>query len=159
MGRIYYVNTGFQTVASASMPIDLLEITAGTEKPFVVHEVTVSQSSDFGDTEAEQIRIAVKRATGAFSSGTGGASATTVKGSLSDSAAGFTAERNNTTQASGGTIETLVTEAVPVQAGYQRIWTPETRPTIQPTDALIVSIEGSLADDLTMTATAIIEEL
>ncbi len=159
MGRIYYVYSDFQAVST--VPQDLLEITAGATYPFRVHEVIVSQSSEFGESQSEQIRIAIKRASGAFTSGSGGASATIKQALLGDAASGLTAERNNTTQAAAGSgaLDVLIPEAVPVQGGYGKLYTPETREFILPTDAFIVSVEGSIADAITFNAWVMLEEL
>lgn len=157
MGRIYYVQTGAQTVSAAQ---DLLEILAASGKHVILHGLIISQSSDAGDTESEQLRVDVKRATGSYTSGSGGGTATIGKQNHADAAEAFTKERNNTTQAAAGSgaLTTLHSEAFNVQAGYQFIPTPEMRMNFAPAEALVVSIPAP-SDALTMMATAIVEEL
>lgn len=63
MGRIYYVTFESQTVVQA---MDLYEILAGTGKPFILHRVTIGQSSDYGDSQAEGAPIRIRRATSGY---------------------------------------------------------------------------------------------
>lgn len=158
MGRLYVCTTGFQSVGTAAQ--DLIEIKAGANDPFVLHFLAVSQSSDAGDSEAEMAELFIKRASGAYTSGSGGG-ALVVENfrNLSDAADSFAAEtRNNTTQATGGTIDIIWEEAFNVQAGWQFLPPPEMRPYFNSSEGLILSI-GTTADALTMSAMALVEEL
>lgn len=156
MGRMY---TASFSAVSVSAAVDCFEILAATGKPFVVHEVTLSQSSDYGDAAAEGLSVLVKRATGSYTSGSGGSTATPAKHLTNDAAAGPTAETNNTTQASAGSgaLTTIRAEAFNVQAGWQYLPTPETRPFFLPTEALVVSITAP-ADAVTLSGSVVFEE-
>lgn len=157
MGRFYSVP--FSAV-SVSVAQDLFEVLASAGKPFWLHEITLGQASDYGDAAAEGLQIIIKRATGSYTSGSGGTTVTPVKHLTNDAAAGPTAEVNNTTQAlaGSGALTTIRVEPFNVQGGYQYLPTPEQRILFLPTEACIVSISAPL-DALTMSGTLVFEEL
>lgn len=155
MGRLYSVS--FKDVAVTAQQ-DLLEITAADDKPIVLHALYLGQSSDAGDAQAEMLGLTIER--GNTTSGSGGSSPTPVPLDPGDAAASFTAEVNNTTQASSGTAVRLHADTFNVQAGYAYIPTPETRiKASQGNTTLTIRINGAPADSLTVSGTAIIEEL
>ena len=156
MGRLYTVS--FSAVA-VSAAVDLFEALAASAKPFILHELTVAQSSDYGDAAAEGLSILLKKATGSYTSGSGGSTATPRPHSTNDAAAGPTVETNNTTQASAGSgaLLTMRAEAFNVQAGYQYLPTPEQRMVFLPTEACVVSITAP-ADAVTLSGTLVFEE-
>lgn len=156
-GRFYSINITAQSVSAA---VDLFELLAASGKPFVLHEIVVAQASDYGDAQAEGLSLAIKRATGSYTSGSGGSTPTPAKHATNDAAAGVTAETLNTTQASAGTgaLTTIRSEAFNVQAGYQYLPTPEQRIVFLPAEACVVSLTAP-ADAITLSATAVIEEL
>jgi hypothetical protein len=158
MSRICYVTFDNQSVSAA---VDLFEILAGTGKPFVVHRVTISQSSDYGDSQAEGLRILIRRATSGYTSGSGGTTPTVGKASVNDSNHGMTVEACNTTAAVAGTgsLTTLVADAFNVQAGFDWFPTPEMRPLLLPGEALIVNLPTTPTDALSMSGTVVVEEL
>lgn len=157
MGRFYSASF---SAASVSAAVDVFEVLASTGKPFVLHEVVLAQSSDYGDAAAEGLSILVKRATGSYTSGSGGSTATPAKHNTNDAAAGPTVETNNTTQASAGTgaLTTIRAEAFNVQAGWQYLPTPEQRPFFLPAEACVVSLTAP-ADAITLSGTLVFEEL
>ena len=157
MGRFYSVPF---TNVSVSAVQDLFEVLAASGKPFILHEIVVGQSSDYGDAQAEGLQIAIKKATGSYTSGSGGSTVTPAKHATNDAAAGPTAEINNTTQASAGsgTLTTIRSEAFNAQAGYQYLPTPEQRITFLSTEACVVSITAP-ADAVSMCGTLVFEEL
>lgn len=160
MGRFYSItiaNTAKTAGTSSGSLIDLCEILAATGKPFVLHEIVLGQTSDYGDAAAEGTMISIKRGVG-HTSGSFGMAVTPAPHMLSDTAAGATAEILNTTQATGGTITVLRAEAWNVQAGYQYLPTPETRIQFNPAEACIISVTAP-ADALTYVGTVVIEEL
>ena len=75
----------------------------------------------------------------------------------SDAAFGGTCEANNTTQSAEGTF--LHSDTFNVRAGYQFIWTPETRPVVSPSGLFIVELQTAPADSLTMSGTIYFEEI
>lgn len=156
MGRFYsvpFVNIPVSTVA------DVFEIIAPTNKSFFLHEIAISQNSDFGDTAAEGLTITIKRGIG-NTVGSGGSAATPAKHSTVDAAAQSTAKTNNTTQAvaGSGTLTTLRADGFNVQAGYAYLVAPEQRYFFAPGESLIVSMSLP-ADSLTLSGTLVFEEL
>jgi hypothetical protein len=151
MGRMY--SATFEEVA-VSAAQDLFEIVAPSDAAVVVHSLHISQSSDAGDSESEQLNALIHRGS---TSGSGGSSVTPAPLQAGDAAFGGTVEANNTTQATEGTI--LHAESFNVMAGLQIIWTPETRPVISPSGRLIVELQTAPADALTMSGTVYFEEI
>jgi hypothetical protein len=151
MGRMYAVV--FEEVAATAAQ-DLFEIISAADSSTVLHSVIVTQSSDAGDAADEQLSIIFHRGA---ATGSGGSSATPAPLSLGDAAYGGTAEVNNTSQSSEGTI--LHAEAFNVRGGFYYRPTPEERITISPSDVFIVELQTAPADSLTMSGTAIIEEI
>lgn len=156
MGRFYTTNFSATAVSAA---VDCFEILAAAGKPFIVHEIVLAQSSDYGDAAAEGLSVLIKKATGSYTSGSGGSTHTPSKHLTNDAAAGPTTETNNTTQASAGAgaLTTIRAEAFNVQAGYQYLPTPEQRIMFLPTEALVVSITAP-ADAVTLSGSVIFEE-
>lgn len=157
MGRVY---TASFSAVSVSAAVDCFEVLAASGKPFVLHEVVLSQSSDYGDAAAEGLSVLIKKGTGSYTSGSGGSTATARPHSTNDAAAGPTPETNNTTQASAGSgaLITMRCEAFNVQAGYQYLPTPEQRMLFLPSEALVVSITAP-ADAISLSGSVVFEEL
>lgn len=153
IGRRVIVDTGWQSVSAVQ---DLLEIKLGTGQAGFVIRRTIAQSSEEPSTEAEELQIDEKRATGSFTSGSGGGSATVVKGQSGDAAHGLaTTERNNTTQAvvGTGTLDTIGRGTFNVLAGeWGGELTPECMHPIGPSEAYILSLSEAPADAITMMA-------
>lgn len=152
-GRMYAVT--FSTAVSALQ--DLFEFSAADDEPIKLHELYLSQSSDFGDAEEEGLRYAVIR--GNTTSGSGGTAPTPVALDPKVGAAAFSAEVNNTTEASAGTEVTLREGTFYTRVGEVYIPVPSARPkTDQGTGLLVVRLLEAPADALTVQGTAIIEE-
>jgi len=157
MGRFYTVSFSGVAVAAA---VDAFEVLAATGKPFILHEILLAQESDYGDAQAEGLRVLVKRATGSYTSGSGGGTATPAKHMTNDAAAGPTVETNNTTPAAAGSgaLTTIRVEAWNIQGGYQYLPTPEQRITFLAAEACVVSITAP-ADSITLSGSLVFEEL
>ena len=157
MGRIYSIQVNAVTVSAAQ---DIFEVLANSAKPFVLHEIVITQSSDYGDAQAEGLTVLIKRASGTYTSGSGGSSPSVNPHTFSDAAAGVTAEANNTSQASAGTgaLTTVRAEAFNIQSGWQYLPTPETRMLFSGSQACVVSITAP-SDAVTLSATMVIEEM
>lgn len=152
-GRSYKVP--FNGALSAAA--DLFEIVAPAAGVIRLVSLTMGQSSDYGDAQAEGLTLTIKR--GNTSSGSGGnASVTPAKDNSSDAAAAGSYETGNTTQASGGTPETPWTDSVNVQAGYQWVWAAGTEITVRNSERMVISLSAP-GDSLTWAATiGVIEE-
>lgn len=163
MGRFYSIP--FDAV-SCTAGQDLWEVLAGAAKPFFLHEVVFGQDSDYGDAQAEGLRILIKRATSTYNTGAGGTSPSVRPHLTNDAAAGVTAKANDVNQATAGSggLVTVRAEGFNVQAGYQYLPTPETRFFFLPTEACIVSLHGGAgtagpADALVCSGTFVFEEM
>ena len=151
MGRIYTAT--FEEVA-VSAAQDLFEVIAPSNGVVVVHGLMLTQSSDAGDAQSEQLNILIHRGT---ATGTGGTSVTPRTLDVGDSAFGGTCEANNTTQSVEGAF--IHAENFNVMAGLAIWWTPETRPVLSPSGLFIVELQTTPADSLTMSGTLYFEEI
>jgi len=159
MARMYTATFKSTAVTAAQ---DLFEIAAPTDAIVIVHDWTLSQSTEFGDAQEEQLIITTNRGVGTVTSGSGGATVTPQPISDGDPAFGGTVERNNTTiMAVGtGTLETdLELHAWNVRIPYQKVYTPETRPCISPGNRWTLECETAPADSITMNGTVTFEEI
>lgn len=158
MGRIVIADTGYQTVSAAQ---DLVELLLASSQAAIIHSVRIMQSSDESSAEAELLQINLKRASGSYTSGSGGGSLTMALNNLADSAHGLSGtERNNTTQAVVGTgaLSTIMSGCFNVIAGeWEYTPTPELRPPIGPSQAFIVSLDEAPADALTLKCVVVFE--
>lgn len=155
MGRKYSITaSGAETAAG-----DFLEIIVPSDAAMILHQVTVSQSTDAGDAESEQVRVQVTRVTGTPTSGSGGGTPTPVPLSSGDAAAGITVESFNTTDLTGGTEVILHDESFNVMAGMNYLPIPEDRPEFAPSTRCMVKLAAAGADSITFQVTAIVEEV
>lgn len=154
-GRIYTVPSGQDAETAAQ---DIFELTAPATGIIALVGLQIGQTTEAGDAAAEMLEVTIRRAVGGFTSGSGGQAITPVPARQGDVAASFTAEANNTTVITGGTITDVVTDAWNVQGGY--LWLPPDGFEISchPTDAIVVSISAP-ADSVTFAATAWVEEI
>jgi hypothetical protein len=139
---------------------DFFEVTAAAGKPLIIHSIEIEQSTEVGDAQEEGLSILLKRGTSATTSGTGGTQAITCPPVLSsDSAFGGTADINNTTKMTGGTITTLRAWNWNVRIPFFKIFTPETRPIVAGGERLTVELATTPADSITISGTMLVEEL
>jgi len=155
--RVYTVEFENITIAAASGDIDFFEITPGDDHPCKIIAMTLDQISDVGDAAEEMIRFRVIR--GHTTSGSGGATATPRPLNRSAVAATFTAETNNTTVASVGTVHNLHSGAFNIRVGLPLILTPEMYWEVSQTDVtMVVRLMAAVADDVTMSGTLYVLE-
>ncbi len=153
-GRVYSVVFSAVAVSAAQ---DLFEITPADDKPVEIVGIELGQSSDAGDAQDELLQISIIR--GHTTSGSGGSAPTPQPiGSSVTTAAGFTAEVNNTTIASVGTTATLHTACWNVRAGYLN-WFPDgLQPGASQANTTIVVRQTAPADAITMSGTLWVRE-
>jgi hypothetical protein len=154
LGRKIVIDTGWQTVAAVQ---DLIEIKLAASQAGFVKRAKIMQSSEETASEAEELQVALKRGSGGYTSGTGGAVITQiVKGNTGDAAHGFTAfNRNNTTQAAvgSGALEPIEPGVFAVLAGeWDVAYTPDEELPIGPSQGIIVSLDEAPVDALTLRA-------
>lgn len=138
---------------------DFFELLVPSDAVARILEVTLSQSTDAGDAQSEQLSVSVMRYTGSPTSGSGGSTITPVARESGQPASGATVERNNTTIMSGGTAATLHSESFNVMAGLCKTWTPETAPCVSPGNYLVVRLNGAPADSVTFDGTLYWDEM
>jgi hypothetical protein len=153
MSRVYSVQ--FNNVA-VTVQQDFFEIVAAAGKNVRILACFISQVSDAGDAQDEQLQILLK--SGQTTTGSGGTAPTKVANNETDAAAGFTAAANNTTKASAGTIRTHHAEAFNVRAGF--IYVPTEKMQIELTGSrrFTVELAETPDDELTMSGTLYVEE-
>lgn len=156
MGRKYCIS--FDRVAVSAVQ-DLFEILVPADMVMVVHRLVVSQDSEEGDAEDEQLYVSLRRVSGSPTSGSGGSTPTPQPLDQGDAASTLTAEANNDTQLSGGTNVVVHSEAFNIRAGLDYHPTPEERIVISPSTRLLVELEEAPADAVTMSGTLIVEEV
>lgn len=158
LGRLYSVTFENVSFTTANGDHDYFELTPADDKPIALEAVYVYTTSEVGDAQEEQVRWSIVR--GHTTSGSGGSAPTpAVYSQSTDAAAGFTAETANTTIAStGGT--TLHVGAFNIRIGLEYVPPPEHRiVTTQGNTTIVVRQLSTLADDATMSGTAIVREI
>lgn len=151
MGRVY--SASFEEVAVTAVQ-DLFEVVAPADATVSIHSVTITQSTDAGDAQAEMLPILIHRGT---ATGSGGSSVTASPLSVGDTAFGGTVEANNTSQSVEGTF--LHAEAFNVQIGFYYLPPPEDRPVVSPSALFIVELQAAPSDSITMSGTVVFEEI
>lgn len=154
MSGIYTVQ--FNGVAATAAQ-DLFEINAHASKQCVLLGWGVSQSSDVGDAAEELLTILVK--SGAATSGSGGSAPTPVATDSSAAAAGFTAEANNTTKASTGTIVTHYAHNWNVRVPLDVVLPEPMQIIFGAGRRLTIELVNAPADSLTVSGYAVIQEI
>ena len=153
MSRVYSVQFDGVTVSAQQ---DFFEIVAAAGKNIKILAAFISQVSEAGDAQDEQLLVLLK--SGSTTTGSGGTAPTKVRNNVSDAAAGFTAAANNTTKATSGTIVTHHAEAFNVRAGL--IYVPTEKMQIELTGLrrFTVELAETPDDDTIMAGTLYVEE-
>jgi hypothetical protein len=122
----------------------------------------LSQSSEFGDSAEESLRITIRHMAATVTSGSGGSAVTPIKNDPGvDVAAGFTAEANNTTVATTSGTSTIMEEfawnirQTPYETPW---WDDDMAPTARQGEVLLVRCESTVIDDITIEITAFVKE-
>lgn len=136
---------------------DFFEINAPADAVVVIHDWTLTQSTEVGDAQEEGLAILVKR--GATTSGSGGSAPTPSPIEFGDAAFGGTTEANNTTKATAGTIVTLGSYNWNVRVPFQQIYTPETRIVLSPSQRMTIELATTPADSITVSGTITLAEI
>lgn len=157
LARVYTV--AFENVAVAAAQ-DFFEVTPGDDKPVAFIGLTVDNvggTADAGDAQEEDLRLAVIR--GHTTSGSGGTAPTPVPMSPADSAAGFTAEVNNTTIASVGTTTTVWAFGWNTRMGLREFLAEEYWPRAsQANTTMVVRLLSTPADSFQVSGTLWVAE-
>lgn len=152
MGRLY--SATFESIA-VTVEQDFFNLLVPADMCVAVHSLVLSQSSDAGDSESEQLNVLIHRGSTA---GTGGTTPTPAPMELGDAVSTVTVRANDvTTQSTEGAQ--IHAECFNVMAGLSIVWTPETRPIISPSGRLVVLLQVAPSDELTMSGTIYFEEI
>ncbi len=146
----------FNNVAVTAIQ-DLFEFNAASDAVVYLHDIHISQNTDVGDAAEEVLRIELT--SGHATSGSGGTTPTAVPRNIGQPAFGGTVEVNNTTQASTGTIVTHYVWNWNIRVGFDKIFTPETRPRLAPSGRMCLELPAAPADSVTMSGTITFEEV
>lgn len=146
----------FNNVAVTAIQ-DLFEIVAASDAVVLIHDIHLSQNTDVGDAAEEVLRIELT--SGHTTSGSAGSAPTAIPRNIGQAAFGGTVEVNNTTQASAGTIVTHYVWNWNIRVGFDKIFTPETRPRIAPGTRMCLELPAAPADSVTMSGSVTFEEI
>lgn len=130
---------------------DIFEITAASTVAIIIHEFSVSQLSEVGDAAEEMLLILAKTGSSATTSGSGG-STTIPARPPGASAAASTVEINNTTKMTGGTITNRFAHNWNIRQPLEKVYTPETRPDLGPSQRFTLELATTPADACTLSA-------
>jgi len=147
IGRMYTAT--FEEVAATAAQ-DLFEVVSAADSVTIIHSFEISQSSD--PATDEHLNILVHRGS---TSGSAGSSVTPSPLNLGDAAFGGTVEANNTTQGTEGTI--LHSASFNIINGY--ISPAEFKPICSPSGRIIIELQTTPADSLTISGTVLLEEI
>jgi hypothetical protein len=142
--------------------VDWFELTATSTSGIALLGLDISQTTELGDAAEEQIDWYIKRASGSYTSGSGGnTSVARTPVRAGDAAATFTAETLNTTKIAvgSGTLTTVHNSSFNLRNGLIQYWTPETAITTSVSQALAIGMTGNPADSVTWVGTAYVAEL
>ncbi len=155
MGRIYRIPMNQVAVSLAQ---DLWSVKAGANKPVRIHGFSISQSTDFGDSQEEGWVLLLRTFNSAAAQGSGGSTPTSVAQFSSDTAVGFTAHINDTTRASGGNSTIEEPHVWNNRVPYQYFYPPELRPYIRPLEIKTLELASPGADAMTCSGVMYVEE-
>jgi hypothetical protein len=161
MGRIYTVPFASATVTNAGGNTDLWELTPADDKPIKLRGFILGQTSEVADAAEEAINVSVIHLGATVTSGNGGAVTPAPVDTGVNVAAGFTAETNGATVATtSGTATTVYEYCWNLRNSPLEIWYPDDRfcPVARQAAALVIRMNTTLADDITFSGTAIVEE-
>lgn len=154
MGRIYTV---VFTGVAVTVQQDFFEINAPSDAVVEILEFGLSQSTEVGDAQEEGLSILLK--SGATTSGSGGSAPTAIPESLGEVAFGGTAEVNNTTKATSGTIVTHFNWNWNIRVPFEKVFTPETCKPLSPSARLTLELGTTPADSITISGYMVIKEI
>lgn len=153
LGRMYTVV--ISGTASPAAAFDLFEVNPNSAKPVRIRRIRIGQTSEPA-TEEEQLALTIQRAHS--TSGSGGSAPTPRPLNSTNTAAGFTAEVMNTTQATGGSPVILFEDSWNTRAGYDMPFAPEESPEAVNAERIVLQ-SSAPADAVTIRATLWIEEM
>lgn len=154
LGRLITVDTQFQDVSALQ---DLLEVKLGTVQAGYVIRAKIIQKNKEAAADAQVIAVNLKRASGSFTSGSGGGSPLVILNSNSLAHGFAVAERNNTTQAvvNTGVLDVVEPGAFNVLSGEWEFCPPPElmeKGKIGPSESAILSVDEAPTGTISMRA-------
>lgn len=139
----------------------MFELTPADDKPIRLIGLILGQTSETGDAAEEGLRISIIHLGATVTSGNG-TGVTPVPVDLVDTAAGFAAEANGATVATtSGTATTMYEFAWNIRITPLEIYWPDpmVAPLARQAAAIVVRCQTTVADDISIAITAIVEEI
>jgi len=158
MPRLY---TSFFEPTAVTTAIDFFELLASANNVIKVWEWGLFQTTELGDAAEEVLDIETVRGDGTVTSGSGGAASTPQPIDNGDSAAVSTVETLNTTRMVVGTgvLDILEKPGWNIRIPLEKIYIPERRPVISPSDRWTLSLNTAPADSVTIGGYVVFEEI
>ena len=132
---------------------DLIRLSAPADAVLVIHEVTITQESEAGDSNAEMLAAQVHRAS---DNGTGTAGVFE-KMEEGDNVTGATGVTNLTADTTPTDI--LRRKGFHAQNGFEFIFDDDVRPVISPSGRFVLRLDKAPGSSITVTAEIVFEEL
>lgn len=158
-GRIYEVSFA---ATSETVAVDFFELITGSTGAIEIVGIDISQTNKVGDANENMLGWYIKRATGSYTSGSGGSTGVARSPiNPGDAAATFTAETLNTTQvaAGTGTLTTIHQSAFNIRQGLQWVPPPELTVRAAISSALVIGLTGAPAAATTFIGSVLVAEL
>ena len=149
MGRMYTVQ--FTDVAVTAQQ-DLFQIESNTV-PAIIHAVYLSQITDVGDAAAENLSISINRVTDVVTD-----DLATVQIDNGDATQLADVAINETTELVTGLVR-IHSEAWNIALPFVFLPTPEMRPVVEVGNVIVVNLNTTPADSITMSGTIYFEEV
>lgn len=142
--------TAFSRISVGTAVQDLFELNVPSTAVITIYSIVITPTADEIN---EQISIDLLHFSGAFTSGSGGSSPTIKAVNGKFSSASTTVERNNTTQATGGTSVVVHSDGFALQGGWIYMPVPEERIWFGPSTAAVLRIGATLGQATAMSGT------
>lgn len=136
---------------------DLFELLAPSAKAVKLYRLVLTQTTEVGDAQEENLSILFKR--GQTTTGSGGSTPSVIALSGQDSNGTSTVKANNTTKATAGTIVTFWSDVWYERAPYLWLPTEAERPIITPAVRMTIELATTPADSVTCNGLLVFEEL
>ena len=153
VGRMYSVSFSDVAVVAAQ---DLINLTATAGMAIEILRIDGGQRSL---TAGESKPIKLVRNLATVTAGSGGTAPTPVKLNNGDAAATFTARANDTTAQTGTTSSILFSSGFEFLNGYFKVWTPDERLVIAPSQGFAVNLPTAPSASTLMSFSVLVREL
>lgn len=144
------------TAVVVSAAQDLFEMLAAADTEYLISQVLLSQHSDAGDAMSELLPVQLIR--GYTTTGSGGTAAVPANMKPSGRASTLVAAKNNTTLATVGTPEVIISDAWNIQANYRHEPIRQERVHFRDGQRMVFRLSAAPADALTCSCTILFEE-